>query len=170
MHLSCCSSTQKNRHSMSTFFKLKATHSLIVILITIADVYDSILWNVSHLQGVKWDHCEVVLFFLGSCPAPMAVGEVGSGKSTALDLTYKLLGGKYLSQSSGESVSSDLVRSSLPVFWDDPTYQSSLKSILVSTLQAGGKQTKSGGNEIPQTTFLLTVNFNLADDMRLAFK
>jgi hypothetical protein len=100
----------------------------------------------------------------------MAVGEVGSGKSTALDLTYKLLGGTYLSQSSGESVSSDLVRSLLPVFWHDPTYQSSLKSILVSTFQAGGKQTKSGGNEFPQTTFLLTVNFNLADDMRLAFK
>ena len=158
---------------MSTFIKLKATHSLIVILITIADVYDSILWNVIHLQGgtgVKWDHCEVVLFFLGSCPAPMAVGEVGSGKSTALDLTHKLLGGTYLSQSSGESVSSDLVRSSLPVFWDDPTYQSSLKSILVSTFQPDGKQTKSGGNEIPQTTFLLTVSFNLADDMRLAFK
>ena len=56
---------------------------------------------------------------------------MGSSKSTALDLTYKLLGGTYLPQSSGESVSSDVVRSSLPVFWGDPTYQSSLKSILV---------------------------------------
>ena len=100
----------------------------------------------------------------------MAVGEPGSGKSTALSLIHRLFGGTFLSQSSGESVSMELIRSSLPVFWDDPTYQSTLKSDLVSTFQGGGKQTKCGGNEIPQTTFLLTVNFNLADDMRLVLK
>lgn len=99
----------------------------------------------------------------------MAVGETGSGKSTALQLLYKLLGGTFLSQSSGESVSLELIKSTFPVFWDDPTYQSTLKSVLVSTFQGGGKQTKSGGDEIPQTTFLLSVNFNMADDMRLEY-
>ena len=104
---------------------------------------------------------------VGSCPAPMAVGETASGKSTCLRLIQQLLGGSFLSQSSGESVSAELVRSTLPVYWDDPAHPNTLKKVLVSTFQGGGKQTKASGNELPLTTFLLTVNFRLDDDMRL---
>ena len=107
---------------------------------------------------------------IGSCPAPMAVGETGSGKSTCLKVVHKLLGGSFVSQSSGESVSMELMKSSLPVYWDDPAYPNTLKKVLVSTFQGFGKQTKGGGNELPKTTFLLTANFSLADDLRYAFQ
>lgn len=103
---------------------------------------------------------------LGPCPAPMAVGETARGKSTCLQLIQWLLGGSFLSQSSGESVSSELVRSTLPVCWDDPAHPNTLKKVLVSTFQGGGKQTKGSGNELPLTTFLITVNFTLDDDIR----
>ena len=96
----------------------------------------------------------------------MAVGETASRKSTSLQLIHKLIGGKLLSQSSGESVMSELVKSSFPVYWDDPTHPTTLRKVLVSTFQGGGKQTKGGGNELPLTTFLMTVNFTLDDDMR----
>jgi len=102
----------------------------------------------------------------GSCPAPMAVGETTSGKTTSLEVIHKLIGGNYLSQSSGEYVMSELVKSSFPVYWDDPAHASNLRKVLVSTFQGGGKQTKGGGHELPLTTFLMTVNFSLDDDMR----
>lgn len=97
----------------------------------------------------------------------MAVGETASGKSTSLMLVRKLLGGTLISQSSGESVMSELVKSSFPVYWDDPAHPNTLKKVLVSTFQGGGKQTKGGGNELPLTTFVMTVNFTLDEDMRL---
>ena len=96
----------------------------------------------------------------------MAVGETASGKSTCLRLIQLLLGGSFLSQSSGESVSAELVRSTLPVYRDDPAHPNTLKKVLVSTFQGGGKHTKASGNELPLTTFLLTVNFRLDEDIR----
>lgn len=96
----------------------------------------------------------------------MAVGETASGKSTSLLLIRKLLGGSLVSQSTGDSVIAELVKSSFPVFWDDPSHPNSLKKVLVSTFQGGGKQTKGGGPEVPLTTFVMTVNFSLDEDMR----
>ena len=98
----------------------------------------------------------------------MAVGHTASGKSTCIKIIQPLLGGGgvFLSQSSGESVSTELIRSTLPVYWDDPAHPKTLKKVLVSTFQGGGKQTKTSGNEVPLTTFLITVNFSLDDDMR----
>lgn len=108
----------------------------------------------------------IASFHKGSCPAPMAVGATASGKSTSLQLIQKLLGGTLLSQSSGESVMTELMKSTFPLYWDDPTHPNTLKKVLVSTFQGGDKQTKGGGNEVPLTTFLMTVNFTLDDDMR----
>lgn len=56
----------------------------------------------------------------------MAVGETASSKSTSLLLVKKLLGCTLISQSSGESVMSELVKSSFPVYWDDPTHPNTL--------------------------------------------
>lgn len=63
-------------------------------------------------------------------------------------------------------MASELVKSTPPVCWDDPSHPNTLKNVLVSTFQGGGKQTKTGGNEVPRTTFLLTVNFKLDDNLR----
>lgn len=97
----------------------------------------------------------------------MAVGDTASGKSTGLLLVQKLLGGVLMSQSTSETVASELIRSTFPVYWDDPQNPKTVQKVLVSTFQGAGKQTKGSGNELPITTFLLTVNFTLDDDMRL---
>ena len=67
---------------------------------------------------------------------------------------------------SGESGSTKLIRSTLPVYWDDAAHAKTLKKVLVSTLQGSGKRTKSSGNEVPLTTFLISVNFSLDDVLR----
>jgi hypothetical protein len=102
----------------------------------------------------------------GSCSVPMAVGNPSSGKSTSLIVINKLLGGKLISQTSGESLSADLMKTTVPVSWDDPTHPNTVKKVLVSTFQRGGRQTKQFGTELPETSFLLTVNFTLDDDIR----
>ena len=111
------------------------------------------------------NHKNSHLLILGSCPAPLAVGETASGKSTCLRLIQCLPRGIFLSQSSAESVATELVRSTLPVYWDDPARPKTFKKVLVSTFLGGGKQTKTSGDEVPLTTFLITVNFTLDDDM-----
>ena len=102
----------------------------------------------------------------GSCPASVAIGPTASGKSTSLQLIQNLLGGVLFSQSSGESITSELMKSTLPVYWDDPAHPKTLAMVLVATFQGGGKQTKGGGNEVPLSTFLATVNFSLDEDLR----
>ena len=96
---------------------------------------------------------------------PMAVGDPSSGKSTSLQIINKLFGGKFISQTSGESLSTELMKTSIPICWDDPTHPTTLKKVLVSTFRRG-RQTKQSGIELPETTFILTVNFTLDDDMR----
>jgi len=49
-----------------------------------------------------------------------------------------------------------------------PSHPKRVKKVLVSTFQGGRKQTKEGGNKVPLTKFVMTVNFFLDEDMRYA--
>ena len=104
--------------------------------------------------------------FSGSCSAPMAVGETACDKSTSLQLIQGMLVGTPLAQSSGESVMSELVKNLFPIYWDDPVHAKRMLKVLVSTFQGGGKQTKGGGNKLPLTMFLMTINFLFDEDLR----
>ena len=96
----------------------------------------------------------------------MAVGETASGKSTALKLITKLLGLNMVSQSSSEYVVSKLMKTTIPLCWDDPTHSTLVKKPLVCVFDGIGTQTHDRGHEVPQTFLLLTVNFRLEDDKR----
>ena len=105
------------------------------------------------------------ILILGSFSVPMAVGDPSSGKSTSLQIINKLFGGTFICQTSGESLSAELMKTSIPICWADPIHPTTLKKVLMSTFQRGGRQTKQRGIELPET-FILTVNFTLDDDMR----
>lgn len=77
------------------------------------------------------------ILILGSFSVPMAVGDPSSGKSTSLQIINKLFGGKFISQTSGESLSTELMKTSIPICWDDPTHPTTLKKVLVSTFRRG---------------------------------
>jgi hypothetical protein len=114
-------------------------------------------------------YCTASYYFTGSCPVSTAVGDTASGKSTALKLISKLMGLQTVSQSSGEFIVSDLTKTTLPLCWDDPTHPSILRQPLVSVFNGLGNQTQGRGNEKPLTSFLLTINFKMDDDMRYNF-
>ncbi|CAB4011282.1 Hypothetical predicted protein [Paramuricea clavata] len=105
--------------------------------------------------------------FIGCFPVSTAIGDIASGKSTALHVISKMMGMHMVSQSSGEFVASDLSKRTIPLSWDDPTHPSLLRQPFVSAFNGLGSQTKLRGNEIPLTSFLLTINFKMDDDMRL---
>jgi hypothetical protein len=109
------------------------------------------------------------VYLTDCCPVTTAVGETASGKSTALKVTSKLMGMQIVSQSSGQFVISELTRCSIPLCWDDPTHPSILRTPLVSVFEGLGNQTKERGSEKPLTSFVLTVNFKLDDDLRYSF-
>ena len=96
-----------------------------------------------------------------------AIDEISCGKSTALRLVGKLMGMDIISQSSGEFLVSNLRITTIPVVWDDPTYPASVRQPLMSVFNGLGNQTQKRGDEKPKTSFLLSVNFTLDDDMRL---
>ena len=102
----------------------------------------------------------------GACPVPTAIGDTASGKSTALRLISHLMGMQMVSQSSGEFIVSDVTKTTFPLCWDDPTHRNILRTPLVSVFNGLGNQTQGRGNEKPMTSFLLTMNFEMDDDMR----
>ncbi len=71
-----------------------------------------------------------------------------------------------VSQSTGEFIVSGLVNTTIPWCWDDPITPSLLRTPLVSVFDGIGSQTQRRGEEQPLTSFILTVNFKLDDDLR----
>ncbi len=108
----------------------------------------------------------ITLLALESCPVPTAIGAPSCGKSSALHLVRKMMGMHIVSQSSGEFVMSNLTTTTIPVCWDDPTFPSYVRQPLMAVFNGLGNQTQARGDEKPKTSFLLTVNFTLDDDLR----
>ena len=96
----------------------------------------------------------------------MAIGAPGSGKSTTIDVIAKLLGSKVEQQATEEAIQSLLRKTTVPLCWDDPTYPSSVKTVLAGSFESKGKRTKGKGKEVPRTNVVLAVNFELEDDLR----
>lgn len=94
------------------------------------------------------------------------MGENSCGKSTALKLVGQLVGMRTVSQSSSESVISDLTKTTFPLGWDDPTFAHTVRSPLAAVFNGCGNQTQARGNEKPITAFILTCNFEMDGDMR----
>ena len=105
-------------------------------------------------------------FYSGCCPVATGIGAISSGKSTALDVIRAMLGLHVVSQSSGEYVCSALTKTTIPLSWDDPTHASLVNKPLMSVFNGHGQQTVGRGNEKPLTSFILTINFKMDDDMR----
>lgn len=96
----------------------------------------------------------------------MAIGPPGSGKSTTIQIISKMLGSKVESQATAEVIQSLLWKTTIPLWWDDPTYPSTVKSVLAGSFDSKGKRTKGRGKEVPVTNVVLAVNFELDDDLR----
>ena len=66
----------------------------------------------------------------------MAIGAPGSGKSTTIEVISKMLGCKVESQATAEVIQSLLWKTTVPLCWDDPGYQSTVKGVIVLLIPA----------------------------------
>ena len=105
-------------------------------------------------------------FYSGCCPVATGIDAISSGKSTALGVIRAMLGLHVVSQLSGEYVCSALTKTTIPLSWDDPTHASLVNKPLMTVFNGHGQQTVGRGNEKPLTSFILTINFKMDDDMR----
>ena len=66
----------------------------------------------------------------------MAIGAPGSGKSTTIEVISKMLGCKVESQATAEVIQSLLWKTTIPLCWDDPGYQSTVKGVIILLIPA----------------------------------
>ena len=66
----------------------------------------------------------------------MAIGAPGSGKSTTIEVISKMLGCKVESQATAEVIQSLLWKTTVPLCWDDPGYQSTVKGVIILLIPA----------------------------------
>ena len=66
----------------------------------------------------------------------MAIGAPGSGKSSTIEIISKMLGCKVESQATAEVIQSLLGKTTVPLCWDDPGYQSTVKGVIILLIPA----------------------------------
>ena len=66
----------------------------------------------------------------------MAIGAPGSGKSSTIEIISKMLGCKVESQATAEVIQSLLWKTTIPLCWDDPGYQSTVKGVIILLIPA----------------------------------
>ena len=66
----------------------------------------------------------------------MAIGAPGSGKSSTIEIISKMPGCKVESQATAEVIQSLLWKTTVPLCWDDPGYQSTVKGVIILLIPA----------------------------------
>ena len=66
----------------------------------------------------------------------MAIGAPGPGKSSTIEIISKMLGCKVESQATAEVIQSLLWKTTVPLCWDDPGYQSTVKGVIILLIPA----------------------------------
>ena len=71
----------------------------------------------------------------------MAIGAPGSGKSSTIEIISKMLGWNLQnacleSQATAEVIQSLLWKTTVPLCWDDPGYQSTVKGVIILLIPA----------------------------------
>lgn len=111
-------------------------------------------------------HYGTIVDHNGECPAPLVVGEIGTGKSLSLRFEMALLGclkTRFYSRGTREKYSLLLGKSSFPVGIDDPKNPHAIGELLVDLFNGGKSTTVAHGDIEPISTGIITANFNMAD-------
>jgi ABC-type phosphate transport system ATPase subunit len=72
----------------------------------------------------------------------MAIGVTGSRKSTTIEVISKIISAKSESQATGQVIQLLLRQTTIPICWDDPTFPSTVRNVLVGSFDSKGKRTK----------------------------
>ena len=114
-------------------------------------------------------HYQTMLKKLKFCPVPLAFGNSGTGKTTALLCGLSLLGiheTRYYSKVTKEKMLNLVCTSGVPLGVDDPQSRSDISRLLIDLFNGAKSGTMGQGEKKPQSTCVITANFTTLDQQR----
>jgi len=114
-------------------------------------------------------HYQSMLKKLKFCPIPLAFGESGTGKTTALLCGLGLLGMqdfRFYSKVTKEKILQLLCSSGVPLGVDDPQSKGDISRLLIDLFNGAKSGTMTHGDKKPASTCVIAANFTTIDQQR----
>ena len=106
-------------------------------------------------------HYDIILEKYLNCPVPIAFGESGTGKNTALRCGLSLVGAsnRFFSRRTKEKYLDLCCESTIPIGIDDPSFQKDIDSLCLDLFNGAKSGSISRGEKKPHTTAIIAANF-----------
>ena len=114
-------------------------------------------------------HYQMMLKKLKFCPIPLAFGQSGTGKTTALRCGLSLLGihdSHFFSKVTKEKILQMACYSGVPLGIDDPQSQGDISRLLIDLFNGAKNGTIAHGEMKPHSTCIISANFATGDQQR----
>lgn len=114
-------------------------------------------------------HYQTMIKRLKFCPIPLAFGESGTGKTTALLSGLSLLGiqdTRFFSKVTKEKILQLLCSSGIPLGVDDPQSKGEISRLIIDLFNGAKSGTLTHGERKPQSTCVIAANFTTLDQQR----
>ena len=114
-------------------------------------------------------HYQAMLQKLKFCPVPLAFGDPGTGKTTALQCGLSLLGAeetRFYSKLSKEKVIDLCCTSSIPLGVDDPQSKNDISRLIIDLYNGAKSGTLGRGERKPMSTCVIAANFTTLEQQR----
>lgn len=114
-------------------------------------------------------HYQTMQQKLKFCPVPLAFGEAGTGKTTALLCGLSLTGAqetRFFSKISKEKVLQLCATSSIPLGVDDPQSKNDISRLIIDLFNGARSGTVGRGEAKPTSTCVISANFTTLEQQR----
>ncbi len=118
-------------------------------------------------------HYETILSKYMNCPVPLAYGESGTGKTTALRCGLSIVGAhprsnpsRFYSKGSTEKFADICCHSYLPFAIDDPKSKSMINDLTISLFNGANATTFKRGDTLPISLPVISANFTTSEEAK----
>ena len=114
-------------------------------------------------------HYQKLLAKLKFCPIPLAFGESGTGKTSALLCGLSLIGAqetRFFSKLTKEKILHLCSKSNSPLGVDDPDSKNDISRVFIDLYNGAKSGTMVHGEQKPQSTCVISANFTVSNQQR----
>lgn len=143
-------------HSLMASLRLHFEHNFMPCVLVMASVVIAL-------------HYQTFLKKFKSCPVPLAFGESGTGKTTALWCALALIGAQnnyFFSKLSKEKALQLCCTLNIPIGIDDPQSKGDINRLIIDLFNGARNATFAHGSNKPTTTCIIAANFTSSDQQR----